>query len=582
MEAQKASMTKMKSFVKNDQLLVTLIFVLLVAFNFNKAVHIDDAFHLQVANYLIDNPTEPLSGKVLWDNQEKEIYHFNQPVLFFYYIALLISIFGENIPLLHFATSIFLIPVLIYFCKINDIIGGANKRLLLVVFGFSYPLLVNQNIMVDLPLLSLLIGSVYHFLKGLKNNRPYNFLLSSIILSAGIMVKYTILPVLILLPLILVYKKQFKVIFFYLIPIITIGAWSFWNFNEIGKTHIGGRESQINNAYYIFGYVSCLGSMSLFAPILIFNQLNNRLKNISTWLYSLVLLSIPIAALSIFITNSHNSLNLNYLFIGVGSILIVTLVYFSIKEFFKKKFILSESIVLVGIAFSISLFLIMFAPFIASRHLLLVLPFFILALNKYVPFKLDSHGSVLIGIYVLINVWIGIGDYSNAKFFKEKALEIASQTNRKTFSAGYWGWQYYSKKYGMVNYHWGVHRIKEGHFMTFPLSSPRQYITPEIQLDTTKYIIGKPKIWSVLIGKNYESLYWSDHQSAAWSIGNFPTDTIVLAKVIDGLNLEDMKNRIKDNKEWIDQIKTNSETKQLNFDSLLIKNAKWLYNNSEH
>ena len=65
-----------------------LLWMAVSAMNITKAFHIDDTFHLIVAEHIRLHPTEPMSGWINWRNDPVPMYDGAHPPLFFYMMAL--------------------------------------------------------------------------------------------------------------------------------------------------------------------------------------------------------------------------------------------------------------------------------------------------------------------------------------------------------------------------------------------------------------------------------------------------------------------------------------------------------------
>ena len=134
------------------------VWLVVTSINFGKALHIDDTFYVEAATKILENPTRPMSGFINWTDQLEPIYENNQPPLWFYTIAVFGSVFGFSNYALHVLVSVFAFLCLFFFYKILKELQLKNKLLLIVLLGLNHAFLANQNVMTDIPLLSMILG----------------------------------------------------------------------------------------------------------------------------------------------------------------------------------------------------------------------------------------------------------------------------------------------------------------------------------------------------------------------------------------------------------------------------------------
>jgi len=136
--------------------ILILLWLFVSSFNLFKAFHIDDTFYLESAKWIIAHPDRPMSAMINWENNLLEqIHNQNPPPLYFYMIAFIGKIGGFNPFLLHLFQSLFALIAIIFMFKIGHVINkdAAFINTLLIVGGVAF--VVNQNLMIDVPLLSL-------------------------------------------------------------------------------------------------------------------------------------------------------------------------------------------------------------------------------------------------------------------------------------------------------------------------------------------------------------------------------------------------------------------------------------------
>ena len=187
---------------------------------------------------------------------------------------------------------------------------------------------------------------------------------------------------------------------------------------------------------------------------------------------------------SIFITNG----------ILIFAVIIIKVIQLFIKN--KLSFLSSPSIVLLlGIA-GISLFIIIFAPFNATRHVLIIIPLIILFLENHIPIKKGRITTLIISANIILGILLAISDWNYANFYRKQAKEI-KVTNEKYWSFGHWGWQWYSKKAGMTIYSTSDRtKLKKGDFIILPKYVAKQQLPKGVELEIVKLYIHEPNIFT--------------------------------------------------------------------------------------
>jgi hypothetical protein len=98
-----------------------------------------------------------------------------------------------------------------------------------------------------------------------------------------------------------------------------------------------------------------------------------------------------------------------------------------------------------------SAFCVKFAPFIAVRHVLLILPAVTLVLVMRWGASL-TYGSKLFGLVLTIVISAGLclSDWRIAAFNRSEAVELAHSLPRERpiWTSGHWGWQWYAEQNG--------------------------------------------------------------------------------------------------------------------------------------
>jgi hypothetical protein len=92
---------------KSDFAVLCLLWIFATAINFNKAFHVDDTVHLEIAKWIISNPLHPMLGAINWSQNTAPFHQLNQPHLYFYLLAVFGWLFGFSELATHLFQSFF-------------------------------------------------------------------------------------------------------------------------------------------------------------------------------------------------------------------------------------------------------------------------------------------------------------------------------------------------------------------------------------------------------------------------------------------------------------------------------------------
>jgi 4-amino-4-deoxy-L-arabinose transferase-like glycosyltransferase len=568
------------NFRINKFYFILFLWLLLTLININKAFHIDDTFHIKAAEYLKEHPGKPMSGYINWGDNPTTFSEHNQPPFFFYLISLYSFVFGKSEISLHLFLSLFTFVTLLLFIKICEILKIDNKLYLLTLFSFCPALIVNQNIMTDVPVLTLLLASVYFLIKSQKENKNRNYLMSILSATAGLLIKYSILPVFAVIGLSMIFNRDKKKLVFFLIPILIMAAWSFWNFSEYNGIHFLDRPKEKPQLSKVIAFINCLGAISAFGYVLLNKKPLFRFFRLA--LLILFILLILLMLLFYFGVTGQSLVQsfLNYIFISNGLIIILTgLTSFLHSKTTFRALIKTDQFILVLTVLFFSLFIILFSPFMATRHVLLIIPFILILAGN----KISQHGKRVLGITLLITVAIGIllgiSDWKYADFYRKMAVTSNKFKDHTVWTAGHWGWQWYSEKAGMLQYNTNESAVNDGDYFIYPGNISRQKFNSDIRLVVREKLWIAPDQYTFFSVSNFASMYNSYHHKPAWTFSKDPIDTIYICKVQKGIQA--VISSIKDNPAWFNDVKLKAIKNNIPVDSMLTLDAQWIIDNKK-
>lgn len=524
--------------LKNKYFLLFIFWLILTVINVNKAFHIDDAFHLQVSENLRENPTKPMTGLVVWGNNQSPAYEHNQPALFFYLIALFSSIFGLSEISLHLFLSLFTFLSLYYFQQITYFLSLPHKNTLLTLFSFSPALIINQNLMVDVPILALLMAMTYYVVKANHSGKYLHYILAAALLGVGLMIKYSILPLIVVLIIVIVLKREYKKLFVLLVPLTMLFSWSLWNSIEYGSIHILDRRAGGIHINSLWAFFACAGSISVFSISFISGVFRHKAVSLILLIVSILFLLSVVIFYFDQIPGSLYSASLNILFIVNGIIILIAL-FISFKDQVNKglsNFIESDSFIFFLFLSSLSLFIILYAPFMATRHILMVTPFVLLFSYDLIDKASKGINKMVFTFTIVLGLVLGISDWKYADYYRQMASSIELPKDSTVWAAGLWGWQWYAKKNGMKQYTTDQSGVHVGDYIVYPGDISPQEINQNLNLVVSDIIVQKANLLSFFSGNNFASMYNSSLDRPPWTLSKNPIDTVYIFEVKSILN----------------------------------------------
>ena len=473
-----------KSTWRIPLLLFTLWFVA-TAFNITKPYHIDDTGHLEIAEWLAEHPTHPMSGYINWGDSPAPIHLLNQPHLYFYLLGFYIKLFGVNEITTHLFQSFFTLLAIVFFYKLVCV--HCQKHVFFPVFFLALcpAFVVGQNLMTDVPLLSLWILFYYVLTTDRIRSEWATYLLAGLIASAAVLIKYTSLPLIPAIFLAILFRKDFRYLYMGLIPVVALALWSLFNYFDYGGIHLLSRPisgfSIERLRLVCLSWVLCMGAIAPFTLALASGcivKIRPRCSGVlHTFLWGVALL--PILLFTLFVSNwlSENQTDfvLRSLFF-VNGLLVLSVIIYVVLRYLKACCALEmekiyTELILLYWFFSGVAFVVLFAPFMATRHVLLVLPPAIILLHKYVMFQGRKTFHVLsLLCSISLTLMLAVSDFSFANFYKKNAEVIAEKLEGETvWFSGHWGWQWYARANGMrqIDPH-NLSAVQPGDYLAYP------------------------------------------------------------------------------------------------------------------
>ncbi|HJS18323.1 MAG TPA: glycosyltransferase family 39 protein [Anaerolineales bacterium] len=468
--------------------LILFLFVMVaMGVNIRKAVHIDDSAYLQIAKAIILDPLHPLSQEINWGNTTEPIFAINQPLFIPYVYAILIRLFGYSELVLHLFIAFCTGLAALFFHLILIFFRVRNPLFLTGLFILGPAFLPEQNLMVDVPLIASWLVFYWAILTAEK--REGRYFLAGIAVSIACLCKYTSLVLLPVFLFVILFRRHWRSLWTLGIPVLILLLWSAFNYYDVGAIHMFGRPSPILTtqtvAYRLISWIAGIGSVAPF--IISFIYLNRSSRLDLGWLI------ISIAGgvlLYLFMVRTGQKIFAFYWtpFFIAGVFLngmAISLLIRNLRAAWRagdRETIIQEGLLGLWIA-GTTAFIILFSPFIAIRHILLVIPPFLILLGRNLSQRgyVVSRDAFSFGLTVLLGLVLAISDYVYADIYRDYAYIIKDDlpSNELVYQTGHWGWEWYSLDAGMIQYDTEKSRLRKGNYLVIPTAVAGQQISPK-------------------------------------------------------------------------------------------------------
>lgn len=445
------------------------IWIVVTAYNLFKPFHIDDAAHLIISAWISQHPLHPMSGPLNWSGSVQPIYRTNQPHFYFYCLAVWERLFGFSEPALHALQSLFAGASILIFYKLARQLAQAHALWLTAMLALNPAFIVEQNLMVDIPLLSFWLVFFACLICGVESGRQnIRFSLAACACSAAILTKYSSLVLIPVLLIVLVFEGRLRQAWCLLIPAFVLLAWSVFNVFDYGGVHLMtgfhatattytpykgpyhhfqflhrliGSTAVWKISRYGVSWVLGLGALTCFGIIFVAAKLP-KAANFIYLVCLLGLLGLAVATASGVLPDERADKILALGFGMNGGLIFLTVLkprrrpdYFYLQVWI----------------FITTLFYVFASPFIAARHILLILP----AISLLVAAECEiSRRAKVFGLLMTSAIAAGlcVSDYRFAEFYRLQAETVRSSlpAGAKIWAAGHWGWQYYATQNGIA------------------------------------------------------------------------------------------------------------------------------------
>lgn len=410
-------------------------------FNITKPVQLDDSIYLEITQKLVLHPAHIMSELIAVGGRLQPIWQMNQPHALYWLYAVVFKIAGNSQLALHALMALFTFLAIWGFTKLLRRFPVRHAQLLLFLFVLGPAFIPSQNLMTDIPLLAALLWVSEFFLASLERSTTLKNVSWGLILSIACLIKYTALAMIPVILIILWRTKKWRSGWPLIIPLAALVGWSIYNLFDYGHVHLlqrslaGGNWSSV--LAKLFNFITILGAVSLFSL--------TGVKKIRGWIWPLVAILVGLICWLwlVFYDSSWTNLGLRFIFLVSGICVLA--------QWWQSRS--SPDNYPLGLLWWwfvwFGAFTVILAPFMAVRHVLLVLPPVIIFFGLALPSRLTISLRIVSAVTIIIGLWLAASDWVWADVYRHWVPRLNQQHAPATIAyAGHWGFEWYALQAG--------------------------------------------------------------------------------------------------------------------------------------
>jgi hypothetical protein len=433
--------------------------------NVTKAIHMDDPTYLIIAGHILDDPLHPMSATFALSGMTRSVSSITQPPLIPYAYAGVMTLFGESELALHLFLSVFSGLAILCFYILGRRLCPQNALVLSAAFGLGPAFLPAQNLMTDVPVVALWLAFFCLLTRDPAGKGP-RYAAAASVAGVACLVKYSSVALLPLLFVPIALRREWRQARVALIPIAMLVVWSVFSVFDYGGIHIVERRSNVGEFSTLQGrleaWILCLGAVAPFSLVSV--PLLRRRRRFAILVSAALALAFWACWRSLACDPSGDAL-LKAAFLANG-VLVAIVTVISLERAPGEQLegvALLTAWLIAGAAFTI-----LFAPFMAVRHVLLVIPAIMLTLGRWVQ---DGPTRLWQGVGCLLTVVLGLAlaaaDWQYAEVYRTQARAVRGRLGpeARLWYLGNWGWRWYAEAEGMIPYLMRQTELADGDFV---------------------------------------------------------------------------------------------------------------------
>ncbi|MBX3269189.1 MAG: glycosyltransferase family 39 protein [Sandaracinaceae bacterium] len=456
----------------------------------------DDPVHLAIAEHILRDPLHPMRAEVFWGAAPAPAHELNQPHLLFYVFAGLLALGASIGGLQLLISALSLLALTATYRLVRDATGRAGDGLFAAAaLGLGPALAPSQNLMTDVPLLALSTVALAALAASPTDRRgPSGALLGASALALACLVKYTAL---VLLPILAwwLWRHRREARCALAIPLAALVAWSLFNLWDYGDVHLLGRRIAVRedapDALSIVGltvgraalWVLTLGAI---APLSLAFAHRAAARFGGRRLLVGAALGLPlltaggqlVAAIGPEVLRGEPlALSFSRGLFFLNGALVLALAASAAR----RGWATPSTRLFAGWALATALFVVVLSPFVAVRHVLLVLPP-LLALLLADPDEPPRAPAAIaaLALSLALGLGVGVADHRLAGAYRAlpERLEGELAPADRVLYVGHWGFQHYAAEAGWEPYVPGRTALGRGDVLVRPRNVDQPSFTP--------------------------------------------------------------------------------------------------------
>lgn len=526
-------MRRSRPAIQKDALALAGLWLLATAYNLFKPYHIDDAAHLQIAQWIARHWLHPMRGVLNWSGVDEPIFKTNQPHLYFYLLALWGRLFGFGEPAMHLLQSLATLAAILLLRRMARRLVGANALWVTAMVVLGPAFFVEQNLMVDVPLLAVWLVFFNALICETGSPRQTRrYVIAATACAAAILVKYSSLTLVPILVFSLLFERRRAQAWTLLIPAAAVAAWTGFNLWDYGAAHIltrsGGGHDLLQPAAFAGAWVVALGALT---PLGLIWQVQGAARSRAAVVYAILALGfvgLVAGVASGLVSDVVSRRFLTILFTWNAVVMLVAAGAYAARtlrvRWWSREAIAETAPKLYLILWiaGTSAFYILFAPFIAARHLLMILPAVTLIMMQGwgASFGRASKAFGLV-LTLVVSLGLGVSDWRFADFYRQEAAVVARMApkdSRRLWADGHWGWQWYTTQAGVPQVDVASTPLHPGDLLAVADEVDHQPLRRHLNFTVVRADEQTHPLWSLFCTGLPDILYLSTLDQGPWSL----------------------------------------------------------------
>ncbi len=382
--------------------------------------------------------------------------------------------------------------------------------------------------------------------------RSRRYWIAAALASAAVLVKYTgllLLPALFLdllargdMPL----RSRLRLALIGMVPVLVLLAWSGFNVLDYGGAHMLSQRGAIgasvgeNAVTRAKAWLLCLGVITPGAVLFVAGAVRALGKPWARFA-AVVALALPIGLVVLataFLAHlageagAYEVLKAVALLAGVGVFglgVVASGAALRVKERDRR----ADGLLLAYWAWSAAAFVILLAPFMATRHALLSLPPLLLLMGRFLrPWLTRRWSFAAIAVAAGLTAVMAAGDDWYAGLYRRVAPEVRGlvPADVPVWFAGYHGWKWYAEQAGLEQVAISHPAMQPGDVLAIQAFARRPDMPPSLALQETGRIpLERPCCLPYFVASD-RGFYWTTIQHLPWGMTRAPIDEISSTK----------------------------------------------------